>query len=435
MLFDALLLLALILFNGVFAMAEMAVVSSRKARLQQLADDGAPGAASALQLANEPSYFLSTIQVGITLIGVLTGAIGEATMANPFAAALSEAGMPDRYAQSVALAVVVVAITLVSLIVGELVPKRLALRNPEALASLVARPMNWLARVAHPVVRLLSLATDAVLRLFGVRHQPEPPVTEEEIKVLMEQGAEAGVFERSEQAIVARLFTLDEMRVGSVMTPRVDLVSIGLDEPVEDVRRTLRESRHARYPVLDGDGQPVGLLKARDFVDRLLDDQPVELSTLADRPLFVPETITAMKLLETFKKSRQHAALVVDEYGELQGLVTLNDVLEALVGDIASIEENVDPDIVRRDDTSWLMDGSVSISRFRDVTGADEELPDEDSGAYNTLGGLAMAMLGHIPVAGNRFETAEFAFEVVDMDRRRVDKLMVARKPPGIGAG
>jgi putative hemolysin len=426
---DSLLLLALILVNGIFAMAEMSVVSSRKARLQQLADDGAAGAGAALRLASAPTDFLATIQIGITTIGILSGALGEATLAAPLGDHLQRLGIPEQYADEGALIVVVAAITLTSLIVGELVPKRLALVNPEAMASLVARPMTMLSRIFHPVVSMLSFITHFVLRMLRVRESTGPPVSEDEIRVLMEQGTHAGVFERSEQAIVSRLFALDEQRVGAVMTPRLDVVTLPIDASPDDIRATLREYGHSRYPVLGADDEPVGFLRTKDLVDRLIAGESLQLAPLIQTALYVPNSLSLTQLLETFRRRRQHMALVIDEYGELQGLVTLNDVLGALVGDIASVDEDADPDVVQREDGSWLMKGTVTLAAFKEVTGADEPLPDESEGRYNTLSGLAMELLRDVPQVGNRFETAEFIFEVVDMERHRVDRLLVARRP------
>jgi putative hemolysin len=425
---DSLLLLGLILINGLFAMAEMSVVSARKARLHQLADDGAAGAGAALKLANEPTDFLSTIQIGITTIGILSGALGEATLAAPLGDHLQKLGIPEQYADEGALVVVVASITLVSLIVGELVPKRLALLNPEAIASLIARPMSFLSRVVHPLVQVLSFLTRFVLRVLRVRESREPPVSEDEIKVLMEQGTHAGVFERSEQAIVSRLFALDEQRVGAVMTPRVDLATLDLDDSADEIRATLREHGHSRFPVLGADGEPAGFLRTKDLVDRLIAGEPIELPSLVQKALFVPNSLSLMQVLETFRRRRQHMALVVDEYGEMQGLVTLNDVLGALVGEIASVEEDSDPDVVLRDDGSWLIAGTVTIAAFKETTGAEEALPDEDEGRYNTLAGLAIELLRELPKVGDRFQTSEFMFEVVDMDRHRVDRLLVTRR-------
>lgn len=426
---ELLILFLLVLLNGVFAMSEMAVVSSRKARLQQWADDGRAGAHTALALANSPSHFLSTIQVGITVIGVTSGAFGEAALAQDVSAWLSQWPLLDPYSGGLAVAIVVIGITLASLIIGELVPKRLALFNPEGIASIVARPMQLLSALAYPVVRALSFVTDAILKLFGQRESGEPPVTEDEIQVLMEQGAEAGVFEAHEQALVKRVFRIDELRVTGVMTPRNEIVFIDLEDDVRTNIGRITGSNHSRFPVVRGGIEHVeGFVKAKAFLEDAVAGRPLDFHAKLVQPLFVPRTLTVMEVVEAFKKHRQTMALVIDEYGDLQGLVTLNDVMEALVGDIATADEgDAERDVVEREDGSWLIEGGVSIERFKDVADIEAELPEEDTGAYHTLGGFAMMRLGRIPSAGDCFEWGGFAFEIVDMDRNRVDKLLVRR--------
>jgi putative hemolysin len=423
---ELLILSALILLNGVFAMSEMAVVSSRKTRLQQWADEGRPGAAVALALANEPSSFLSTIQVGITVIGILSGAFGEATIARPLAAWLREWPALAPHADLLALAIVVAGITLASLIFGELVPKRLALLNSEAVAAAIARPMRLLSRLAYPVVRVLGATTDGILKLVGARRANAPPVTEEEIKVLMQQGTDAGVFEAHEQAIVARVFRLDELKVTGVMTPRSDIVQLDLDAPLPVNLRVIVESGHSRFPVTRaGLDRIEGILEVKTLLEDSLSGRPVDLASRVVKALFVPESLTVMEVVAAFRKHRRTLALVVNEFGELQGLVTLNDVMEALVGDIATVDDETEPDVVRRDDGSWLVDGGVTVERFKDLLEIDAPFPEEGSGAYHTLGGFAMLRLGRVPHVGDRFDWDGWRFEVVDMDRNRVDKLIV----------
>lgn len=423
---ELLLLAFLILLNGVFAMSEMAVVSSRKARLQQWADEGKTGAQAALALANEPASFLSTIQVGITVIGITSGAFGEATLAKGFGEWLSRWSLLAPYAEVAALVVVVAVITLASLIVGELVPKRLALVNPESIASIVARPLTWLARVAHPVVRLLSATTEAVLRLFGVRPSSEPPVTEEEIKVLMEQGAEAGVFEQHEQAIVARVFRLDQLKVTAVMTPRTQIVRLNIDEPLAVNLERIAQSGHSRFPVGRTSSESIeGIVQTNTLLEAAIAGRPIDLGVHMSKPLYVPQSLSVVQLMESFKKHRQTIAVIVNEHGDLQGLVTLNDVMEALVGDIATVEDDEEREIVERDDGSWLMDGQVAVERFKDVVDARSELPEEQ--AYRTLGGFAMHQLGRVPKMGDRFDWNGLRIEVLDMDGHRVDKVLVTR--------
>ncbi|HZP85211.1 MAG TPA: hemolysin family protein [Burkholderiales bacterium] len=426
---ELLFLALLILLNGVFAMSEMAVVSARKTRLQQWADEGSQSAAAALTLANEPGRFLSTIQVGITTIGILSGAIAEAAVSQALAAKLAQVSLLAPYSQAAATAVVVVTITYLSVVVGELVPKRLALINAEVIASAIARPMQWLARVSFPLVRFFNLSSEAVLRLLGSREGGEPPVTEEEIKVLMEQGTEAGVFEESEQTLVSNILRLDEQRVGAIMTPRVDIFYLDLEEPYEDNKEKLLGSPYSRMPVCrDGLDNVIGILESKALVRQILRGEAIDFASLLERPLYVPNSISSMELLETFKKNRVHIALVVDEYGEIQGLVTMNDVLEAIVGDIASDQTETDPDAVQREDGSWLLDGMLSLEKFKEIFEI-EELEDEDKGNFHTLGGFVMLRLGRVPVVADKFEWDGLRFEVMDMDRHRVDKMLVSRLP------
>jgi putative hemolysin len=427
---DLIILLALIVMNGLFSMSEMAVVSSRKARLQQLSDEGRRGAATALALATEPSHFLSTIQVGITLIGITSGAFGEATLASGLTRWFMQWPQMVPYAQELALVIVVAGITLASLIIGELVPKRLALINPESVASLVARPMQWLSTLTYPVVRILSGITDAVLRAVGVREQTGTPVTEEEIQVLMEQGTEAGVFQEHEQVIVARVFRLDQLKVTGVMTSRADMIALDLDDSMEINLQRIAQSNHSRFPVVRGDLDNVqGIAQAKTLLEDLVAGRPVDLAARLVKPLFLPAALTVMQVVESFKKHRQTIAMVVDEHGYLQGMVTLNDVMEALVGDIATVDDTRELDIVRREDGSWLVDGGIAIERFKDVLDVHEDLPEEELGSYHTLGGFAMMQLARVPQVGDKFAWNGIEFEVIDMDRHRVDKLLVRRLP------
>lgn len=429
---DIVVLLLLFIVNGVFVMSEMAVVSARKARLQQLSEAGGTGAGAALALATEPAHFLSTTQIGITVIGVLSGAIGEATLARQLAENLSRIALVQPYANGLAFWIVVAGIAVTSLIVGELVPKRLALLNPEGIASAIARPMQALSKAAFPLVRLMSLATDLVLRLLGVRPPQQPPVTEDEINVLMEQGAEAGVFERHQQALVSRVFRLDDRVISSVMTPRGDIVYFDLNESFETNRQKLLRSSHSRFLVCKGGlGQVLGVLRAKSLLDAAFEGKTLDFAGDVVAPLYVPDTLTVMELLEAFKKHRQHLALVVDEFGEIQGLVTMTNVVETLVGDVATVEDEAPPDIAQRDDGSWLVDGDIAVERFREAMKLDEALPGEGDQAYRTLGGFVMMYLGRVPQVGDRFACEGFQFEVVDMDQNRVDKLLITRSDAG----
>lgn len=427
---DLALLLFLILLNGVFAMSEIAVVSSRKARLQRLAEDGSPGARSALALHAEPSIFLSTIQVGITSVGILSGAIGETALADPLAAWLSQYVMIEPYAKGIALTLVVVGLTYFSVVVGELVPKRLGLLAPEGIASLIARPMNTLSRSAKPLVWLLSTSSDVLLRLLGARRKDEPPVTDDEINVLMEQGAEAGVFHESEQEIVSNVLRLDEQRIVSIMTHRSDIYLIDLTDDEAEIRRKLADSPFERIVICrDGLEHIVGILRTSDLLKPALEGAPLDIEAVLWPPLFVPESVTTTQLLENFRSARMQFALIVDEYGELEGLVTLTDVLTAIVGELPSLDSMDEQDVVMREDGSWLIDGSVSTERLKSAIGLDEDLPGEEDNAYNTLGGFIMHMLGRVPSVAAYCESHGLRFEVIDMDRNRVDKVLVTRLP------
>jgi putative hemolysin len=431
-LMEIVILIFLIVLNGVFAMSEMAVVSSRKSRLQQWADEGRRGAAAALSLANEPSNFLSTIQVGITVIGITSGAFGEAKIAKPFAQYLGQWPLIAPYAEAIALTLVIAGITVTSIIVGELVPKRLALLKPEVLASAIAKPMQWLAALTHPLVRMLSFVTEVVIRLLGARQSKEPAVTEEEIHMLMDQGAEEGVFEEHEQAIVSRVFRLDKLKVTGVMTSRVDIVYLDLEHSAEETLRLVIESDRSHFPVTRGGLDHVeGMVKAQTLLRMAASGQPVDLASSLRKVLFIPQALTVMEVVESFKKHRQTLALAVNEFGDVQGIVTLHDVMEALVGDIATLDQpEGEIDIIRRDDGSWLVDGGVTIDRFKDVVGIHEPLSGEGSGFYQTVGGFAMTQLGNIPRVGDKFNWNRFGFEIVDMDKNRVDKLIVTSTEP-----
>jgi len=429
---EILILLALFVANGVFAMSELAVVSSRRIRLQQLAEAGDAGARTALELSENPGRFLSTIQVGITLIGILAGAYGEASLVErlqPHIARLPGLGL---YAREIALALVVIGITFGSLIVGELVPKRLALHAPEAIARRVARPMHWLANVMSPFVRLLTATSEGLLRLFGVRERVEETVTEAEIEGLMRAGAEAGIFEQTEREFVSRVLRLDAQPVAAIMTPRVDVVYLDLEATLDENLKTLHEAGYTRLPVCRGGlGEVLGVLDGQDLLEPALRGNAVDFTAHLRPPLFVPDTINVVRLLELFKQHHAHLALIVDEYGEVQGLATLTDVLEAIVGDVPDSDEPVEPDIVQRADGSYLVDGSTPLARVSEVLEHAIEPPAEDAGSYHTLGGLVMARLGRVPKTGDRFDYDGFRFEVLDMDRHRVDKVLVSPSPQG----
>lgn len=429
---DILLIVFLILLNGLFAMSEMAVVSSRKARLQSLADEDRLGAKAALELHQNPSRFLSTIQIGITSVGILSGAIGELVFANPIAAWLTEIPPIAPYASGIAMTITVVGLTYFSVVVGELIPKQLALWAPEWVASVIARPMSFLSRVTHPLVVLLSGSSALLLRLAGIRRKEEPPVTDNEINVLMEEGAKAGVFHESELGIVSNVLRLDVQRVHAIMTPRPDMVSIDLDDGEDVVRQRIMQSGFSRLIVCRGGlSNIIGVLKTSELLKKAVPGRAItvaDVETALVRPLFVPESVTTTQLLESFRRARLQFALIVDEYGEVQGLVTLTDILAAIVGEHYISEVHEERDIIQREDGSWLVEGSVSMERLMHALNFAEEWPDDEEHNFHTLGGFIMNTLGRIPSAAEHFDAFGLRFEVMDMDGNRVDKVLISKK-------
>jgi putative hemolysin len=415
------IILVLILGNGVFAGSEIAVVSARKSRLQQRAGSD-PRARRALELANDPNRFLSTVQIGITLVGVFAGAFGGATIAQELAARFAEVPWLARSAQPLALIIVVAAITFTTLIIGELVPKRIALMHPERIAARIAGPMHTLSRLATPLVTLLGAATNLVLRLLPVRESAEPAVTEEDVRLLLEQGTRAGVFLAAEQDIVENVFWLGDQRVDSVMTPRHRIVWLDVNASTETHIRVMVANPQARYILCDGHLDNVtGVVSMKDVWPALLQGRPLDIATPAGTPLFVPESTRALTLLEQFRMTSVHVALVVDEFSNVQGLTTLTDILEGLVGELQELAED---DVVQREDGSWLVGASVRIADVRDLLGLPGQAW-EGEPEYRTLGGLVLHTLGRVPAAADYFLWEGFRIEVVDMDGKRVDKVLI----------
>jgi putative hemolysin len=424
-------ILLLIIFNGIFALSEIAIVSARKIRLEQLAAQGDKQAQTALDLANDPNQILSTVQIGITLIGIFAGAYGGANLTDRLATLLQAIPLLASNSRGIALALVVLSITYLSLVIGELVPKRLALNSPEKIAKLVAFPLRWLSLIVAPVVHLLSTSTNLVLHLLGVKTtSTEPLVTEEEIKVMIQQGTEAGMFEEAEQDMVEQVLRLGDRRVSTLMTARPEIVWLDLEDSAETNRYKIVTSNHSRFPVCQGSLDDVlGVVQVTDLLSDCFASQPFELTSCLRQPLFVPESTRGLKMLELFKESGNHVALVVDEYGVIQGLVTINDILEAIIGEITSLDNQETPQVTQREDGSWLLDGTLLIEDFRELFELDE-LPGERQGNYHTLGGFVITHLGKIPTAADHFEWREFRFEVMDMDGNRVDKVLVVPLHP-----
>jgi putative hemolysin len=429
---EIIIILLLIMLNGAFSMAEMALVSVRKPRLQQWANGGSAGARTALDLADKPESFLSITQLGMTLIGILTGAFGEQSLGGRFELYLN--GIPHLapYGPALALVFVVVAITYVSVVIGELVPKRLALHSPERLASVLAKPMNVISRVGRPFVHLLNASTNAILGLLRIHPSEEAPVTEEEIKVIMEQGAEAGVIEKTEHDMVNRLFRLNDRAVEALMKPRREIVSLDIDAPVEENMEKVAVSSHSRFPVVQGSlDRVIGIVQENELLKCCLAGKPPNLKDAARPPLFVPAAVPPFRLLEMFKASHTRIAFVVEEYGAVEGLVTLNDFFEDLVGEVASAHMPQKRQAVQRPDGSWLVDGKMTVHDFKELMNL-AKLPGEERRGYHTLGGFVMVQIGRVPVTSDTFEAQGLLFEVVDMDENRVDKVLVQRKKDGV---
>ncbi|MGB9109221.1 MAG: hemolysin family protein, partial [Telluria sp.] len=369
---DIIIIFALILLNGLFAMSELALVSAKHLRLEKMKADGSAGAATALALSHDPSRFLSTVQVGITLIGIFNGAFGEASLVARLTPAFVGMGVPLQAARPSALVIVVVAITFVSIVLGELVPKRIAILHPEFMAALVARPMRALSRLMHPFVQLLSLTTEFIMRLLGMRHHKDDTPTEEEVTGMIRESTDAGVFERAEYDIAARALRLDDLHLRALMTPRVDLEFLDLGKPLDANLARIAAIPYARFPVVRGDRNEVlGIVNTRDLFRqsiRTVSLQGIDIAAELEVPLYVPESVSAIDLLEQLKKHHAELAMIVDEYGEIQGMITLTDVMTALVGEVPAMDDEEAPDAVQRDDGSWLMDGSTVLDRFRYLT-------------------------------------------------------------------
>lgn len=422
-------ILLLIFANGAFSLSEFAIAFARKSRLRQLADEGNRNASVALGLAGEPAQFLSTVQVGLTLIATLAGAVGGVTLAGDLSAWLNTIPWVAPHGKSVALTLVVVTISFLFLILGELAPKRIALSNPERFALAVAPAMLALSRAAGPVVRFLSWSTGLVLRAFGIQSHAEPPVTEEEIKFMIEEGTEAGAFEEAEQEMIEGVFGLGDRRAVELMRPRMDIVWLDIQDTAEAIWAAIAKNTYSRFPVGDGNlDQVLGYVHVKDLLGLHIEDRPLDVRSCMRTLPAVPETMRALNVLEMFKQSRAHIALVVNEHGSTEGLITIHDILEALVGDLPSPGEKEEPHGVQREDGSWLVDGSTPVFEFKELLDI-REMPGEDDGNYTTLGGFVLAQLGRMPGVGDHFEAGSKRYEVVDMDRNRVDKILVSEAP------
>jgi putative hemolysin len=415
----------LIFVNGLLAMAEIAIISARKTRLQAMAADGSEDAKVALRLASEPTEFLAAIQVGITLIGVIAGAFGGATIAERLAVHLREIAPLNGYEEELAFGIVVVLIAVASLIMGELVPKRLGMVRAESLAALVARPMSFVAFVMRPAVRVLSWVTNIVLRLFRVRATGDTELTEEELKIMIEQGTASGLFGKAGENIMKRALRLGDRTVEDLMTPRPKVVALDLADPQEKSIRAMLESPHSYFPAYDGTPDRIlGLIAIKDMWAKLVKGGKVDLRSSLVQPLYAVSSMPALRLLELFKQSGKHVAIAVDEHGGTAGIITIIDLMEAIVGDLPDSKDEMRASAIKRKDGSWLVDGMIASEDLKEILHL-TKLPREDDGDYQSLGGMVMAVLGRIPRETDTFVWDNWRFEVVDMDGLRVDKVMV----------
>ncbi|WP_273476210.1 hemolysin family protein [Methanobrevibacter woesei] len=419
------IIVVLIVVNGIFSMSELAVVSSRKGKLQKMYNDGKKHAKTAIDLMENPNQFLSTIQIGITLIGILTGAFGGATLSDPLNAIISPY-IP--YSEIVSTIVVVIITTYLSLVVGELVPKRVALNNPENIAVKVAKWMKLLSKASGPFVVILSKSTNGLLRLMGISHEENNAITEEEIELMIEEGRVEGTIEKEEEDIIKRVFKLDDQKVDMIMTPRNEIVWIDLEDTPEENQNKIIESKRSIFPVASGELDDfIGVVQAKDILSVLFKKEDLEIEDIIKDPLVVPENLEALELVKQFKENKEyvHMSLVVDEFGSLTGLITLNDLLEGIVGDIPGIDETDDPIAIKRNDDSWLIDGRYQIDRFKELFDFDGEFPDEKEDNFTTIAGFILSYCGKIPTDGETFKWDRFCFEIMDMDGHQIDKILV----------
>jgi len=425
------ILFILVLINGLFAMAETAVVSSRKSRLKHRALAGNSAARAAYKLAKNPARFLATIQIGITVIGIMSGAFAEDRLSATVAGWVRELPYIGKYEDGISTAVLVILLTYFSLVIGELVPKRIALMYPESIAAFCAMPMRWISQITSPLVKLLDISSAAILRVLGIRTPREEAMSPQELKVLIEEGANAGIFDQTEQDIVTNVFRLAERRTSAIMTPRTEIVYLDASDSPEVVRAKILENPHAFYPIVEHHLDHVmGVLSAKDIMARVLAGQDIEPTALMHRALIVPESISILQMLDSFRQNPAQIAFVADEYGSILGIVTQNQVVEAIVGEMPNLEERHEPDMVMRDNGSYLVNGSMAADDLAEKLGL-PELPERNH--YDTIGGFALLQLQRIPSVGDKFHWGGATFEIVDMDGKRIDKILVSLAPMDAG--
>ncbi len=426
---EVIIIFLLIFLNGIFALSEIAIISSRKARLQHLLNKGNLRAKLALELAQNPDHFLSTVQTGITLIGILAGVFGGATISERLITYFEQVPLLKEYARPISFGIVVISITYFSIILGELLPKQLALKNPERVAMLVALPMKTLSMIMYPVVQLLSFSTNIVIRSFGLKDTSSPSVTEEEIKVMIDEGTKAGTFNEVEQEMVERVFRLGDRRAYALMTPRTDIIWIDTEDPLDENIKKMKESSHSFFPVCKGGIDHVlGVVHVKDILYHTLNGEKISFEQSLRQPLYIVESMPVVQLIDQFKETGVHFAFLIDEYGGIQGLLTLNDILKAVVGQEIDEEEKKNPYVVERADGSYLIDGALLIDEFIELFNI-ESLTEEETGNYQTIAGFVINQMGKIPSAGQFFKWRNLKIEIVDMDGNRVDKLLISKLP------
>ncbi|OGK62973.1 hypothetical protein A2334_01930 [Candidatus Roizmanbacteria bacterium RIFOXYB2_FULL_38_10] len=426
---DVVLIFALIALNGFFAMAEIAIISSRKSKLKNMELGGNQRGKAALHLAEKPNTFLSSVQIGITLITILAGALGEDRFVSKISPFIKNVPFIGSFYEEISFVIVVICITYLSVVLGELVPKRIALSNPERIASLVAPFMLTFSKITSPIVRLLSISTEFIFKLIGLRSGVPSQVTEDEIRILIREGTDMGIFSKTEKKLIERAFMLDDLKVGMLMTPKHKMTVVDIEKFVEKPKQYLLNYPHSRLILTEEKKDKIfGVIHVKDLLGYSFEDDKFEIEKLkhiTDKPHLVPESMKAIKVLEMFRHSPVHIALVLDEFGSIQGLITLNDILEALVGEIKS-QSIQEPLIIVRDDGSLLIDGTVSIYDLKKRLHL-HELSNRDLSTYQTAAGFVISHLEKIPKTGDVFEKYKYRFEVVDMDHNRVDKIMVKR--------
>ena len=425
---EFLIILFLVILNGIFAMAEIALVSSKKVRLEEKANNGSKGARIALQLLHKPEEFLSTVQIGITLIGVIAGAYGGANWTNDVSAFIAQFGLLQKYAVEISYVIVVGIITYLSIIVGELVPKSIAFNNPEGVAIALAPVMSVLSLITTPLVKFLSFSTKTVVSIFRIKVKNEPPVTEEELKILLDQGSQLGTFEKNESEMIKSIFRFGDRKAKSVMINRQEIVWIDVNDSRENIEKIMNSSTFSRLPLGDGSlDRVIGIIKVKDYFRQSDVGKEADLRDIVTQPLFVQKNMPGIKILDRFRETKIHLAIIIDEYGSTQGMITLHDLVENILGELPERYENYEKPVFEREDGSFLIDGSILIDELEEILKVRFERHQE----YSTLGGYVMSKLNRIPKTGDKFSSENYKFEVVDMDGKRVDKVLVQKKYNG----